>query len=45
MVFKLKTLLMQLFFEQGVEHDSRGAGIFEATDSADFLRNWGCGGN
>jgi hypothetical protein len=45
MVFKLKALLMQLFFEQGVEHDGRDAGIFEATDFADFLRNRRCRGD
>ena len=45
MVFKLKALVMQLFFEERIEHDGGGAGIFEAADSADFLRNRGCRGD
>ena len=43
--FQLKGFLTQLFFEQGVEDDGRGAGIFEAADPGDFLRKRGSGGD
>ena len=45
MVFKLKAFLLQLLFEQRVEHDGGCAGVFEAADAVDFLRERRCGGD
>jgi len=45
MKFELERLLMELFFEQGIEHDGGRAGILKATDSADFVRERGGGGD
>ena len=41
MEFQLQRFLVQLFFKQGIEHDGGSAGIFQAADSADFVRERG----
>jgi len=45
MEFELESLLVQLFFEEGIEHNGRRARIFQVADGADFLGEWGCGGD
>ena len=43
MKLELERLLVELFLEQGIEHDSGRAGILETADSADFVREGGGG--
>jgi hypothetical protein len=45
MEFKFERFFVKLLFEQGVENDGRGAGIFEAADSGDFVGKRRSGGD
>src|ERR1700686_1852000 len=44
-LFQFLSLLPELFFEEGIEHDGGGAGVFEAANSADVLRQRRGGGD